>query len=71
MTIEENSMDVCKNRANHERILTQLAHIFGLARDATLAMQMASKKAHMKKNQQLERKVKSVMRGQKTPYHST
>ena len=50
MTIEENGMDLTRNQVNHKRILTQLDLIYELALEATKAMKMASKKAHMKKS---------------------
>lgn len=50
MTIEENSMDVTKNLVNQKRIVEQLDQIFDLTVEATQAMQLASKKAHIKNN---------------------
>ena len=68
MTIDENGMNVVKHPDNVHRIVARLDQIVDLTIAATQEMKIVSKKAHIKKNSLFsanERKVKSVMRGQK------
>lgn len=74
MTIDENGMDITKNPVNQKRVVQKLDQIYDLTVSATQAMKMASKKAHIKKNKQMntnERKVKSVMRGSKVNVYNS